>query len=324
MRAALLGFIGTTFLAACAVQSNTDEYASAASLSSFCDRLPRDFYRNLEKHPVSNDWFEVYAMDDDIWAIYEPFQWQEVISYLIVGEDSALLFDSGNGLADIRAIVTRLTDKPIAVLNSHSHIDHVGGNYQFDTIYSVATPFSIARSRGLSNDQVLLEASPEALCKPLPAGVDAATHRLRPYSISRTLSDGDTIDLGNRKLTAIQIPGHTDDSIALLEKKTGALWSGDSFYEGPIWLFAAETDLLAYKNSVARLATLASTLTRVYPAHNTARAEPVRLIELKSALNGVLTGKHVADETVDGNQEFRFERFSLLIRADLLSELEGN
>jgi hypothetical protein len=118
----------------------------AGELASFCERLPRPAYAALEKHSSSNSWFEVYNVEPGVFAIYEPFQWQEVISYLITGADRALLFDTGNGMGDIKAIVEQLTDKPITVLNSHTHFDHIGGNYQFDDILSVSTDFSIENS----------------------------------------------------------------------------------------------------------------------------------------------------------------------------------
>jgi glyoxylase-like metal-dependent hydrolase (beta-lactamase superfamily II) len=41
----------------------------------------------------------------------------------------------------------------------------------------------------------------------------------------------------------LHITGHTDDSIALLDAEAGFLWTGDSFYEGPIWLYFPEIDL---------------------------------------------------------------------------------
>ena len=100
---------------------------AVADLENFCDRLPRAAYGEFQKDNVSTDWFEVYEVEADIWAIYEPFQWQEVVSYLIVGTDTALLFDTGNGIDDIKAIVDQLTEKPILVLNSHSHFEHIGG-----------------------------------------------------------------------------------------------------------------------------------------------------------------------------------------------------
>jgi glyoxylase-like metal-dependent hydrolase (beta-lactamase superfamily II) len=57
-----------------------------------------------------------------------------VISYLVVGRDRALLFDTGMGMSDIHAIVSALTDRPVVVLNSHTHVDHVGGNLAFARI----------------------------------------------------------------------------------------------------------------------------------------------------------------------------------------------
>lgn len=289
-------------------------YASAADLESFCDRLPRPAYADYQKHAASNDWFEVYEVEPDIYAIYEPFQWQEVLSYLIVGSEYAVLFDTGNGIGDIKSVVDQLTDKPVRVLNSHSHFDHIGGNYQFDEILSVATEFSLSRTNGNRSDELTMEVSPEALCKNLPAGVTEDDHQTRPFSISGTIADGDVLEIGGRKLEVLQIPGHTDDAIALLDRDAGFLWSGDSFYEGPIWLFFPETDLVAYRESVATLASLAPILKAVFPAHNMPKADPALLTQLRDNLDSVLAGKVIPQPVSDGNVEFRFDGFSLLMR----------
>lgn len=293
-------------------------YTAAANLESFCDRLPRPAWAAFEKHPASNDWFEVYAIEPGIWAIYEPHQWQEVISYLIVGTESAVLFDTGNGIGDMRAVVDQLTDKPVRVINSHSHYDHVGGNYRFDEVLSLSMPFSLERAAGLESEELLAEVSPEALCRPLPDGVTAENHRIRPYTITASIAHGDVIDIGGRTLEILHIPGHTPDAIALLDREAGFLWSGDSFYEGPVWLFAPETDIVSYRGSVKRLAALAPELTAVFPAHNTPRADPELLVRLNEALGAVMAGD-VEPETVgEGQVEFGFEGFSLLLREDLL------
>jgi glyoxylase-like metal-dependent hydrolase (beta-lactamase superfamily II) len=317
----LAGGILVALLGACGKIDNPTEqpqssYASATELGSFCDRLPRAAYANLEKHESSNGWFEVYEVGAGVWAIYEPFQWQEVISYLIVGEESAVLFDTGNGIGDIRSVVEQLTDQTVRVLNSHSHFDHIGGNYQFDEILSVATPFSMSKSNGDKSELISAEVSPEALCTDLPENVTPDDHRTRPYSISRVIKDGDTLDLGGRTLEVLRVPGHTDDSIALLDREAGYLWSGDSFYEGPIWLFFPETDLVAYKASVERMASIASHLVAVFPAHNTSKADPVLLLQLRDRLDLVLSGEIAPVPAGDGNVEFQFERFGFLMRED--------
>lgn len=289
---------------------------SFADLEDFCERLPRPAYAAFHKHETSNDWFEVYEVEPGIWAIYEPFQWQEVISYLIIGADTALLFDTGNGIGNIKAIVDQLTDKPIQVLNSHTHFDHIGGNYQFEKILSVATDFSIANSKGLKSEMVTMEVSAKALCKGVPEGVTQENHRIRPFAITEKVKEGDVIDLGIRKLEILQIPGHTDDAIALLDRNAGFLWTGDSFYEGPIWLYFPETDLAAYRKSIARLAALAPGLKALFPAHNTPRVDPAMLIEVQQAFDSVLAGKAKPVPTWEGTVTFEFEGFGFLMRAD--------
>jgi glyoxylase-like metal-dependent hydrolase (beta-lactamase superfamily II) len=287
-----------------------------ADVEKFCERLPRPAYSNFEKSNISTDWFEVYELETDVWAIYEPFQWQEVISYLIIGGDSALLFDTGNGIGNIKAIVDQLTDKPVQVLNSHSHFDHIGGNYQFEEILSPSTNFSIANSRGNDSRQIKMEASAEALCKGLPAGVTKENHHIEPYSITAQVKDGDVIDLGGRNLEVLHIPGHTDDSIALLDRVSGLLWTGDSFYEGPIWLFFPETDLAAYETSLARLVSVVPEIRVLFPAHNSPGARPSMLIETQRALELVLQGKAKPVPMWEGVVSFEFGGFSFLMRED--------
>ena len=114
---------------------------------------------------------------------------------MIIGDNEALLFDTGNGIGDIYALVTSLTDKPISVLNSHSHYDHVGGNYAFKKLYGMDTEFTRVRQSGQSNDAISIEVSTQALCAPLPTGVSEDNHIGRPYQITQTIEDGFIIDL---------------------------------------------------------------------------------------------------------------------------------
>jgi len=118
----------------------------------WCRALPRPEYRTLERVPVTDPWFEVYQVVPQVFAIYEPHQAEETISYLVLGEKQALLFDTGMGISDIRKVTSELTHLPIVVLNSHTHNDHVGGNWQFETVYGMDTDFTRADAKGSRQD----------------------------------------------------------------------------------------------------------------------------------------------------------------------------
>lgn len=288
--------------------------AVAQDLETFCDRLPRAAYANLQRHAVSTDWFEVYEVEPNVFALYEPFQWQEVISYLIVGTDSALLFDTGNGIADIKAIVTQLTDKPVIVINSHGHTDHVGGNYAFDDVRSVATPFTRERSKGLGHEAVSEEVSDDALCNGLPNGMKPTDYHIKPFKIATVLDDGSVINIGDRSLEVLLIPGHTTDSIALLDRDAGLLWTGDSFYAGPIWLYAEETDFADYRRSLVRLSALVPDLKRLLPAHNTPLVAPQQLTAALAAFDQMMAGTRTPVPGWDGVEIYEFDGFGFLVR----------
>lgn len=281
--------------------------------SKWCDELPRPANAQFEKSNFSDYWFDVYEVQDSIYAIHEPYQWQEVISYLIIGKEFALLFDTGNGIGDIKKIVSQITSLPIRVLNSHSHYDHVGGNADFDFIYGMDTEFTATRKKGLPHERVAEEVSDEALCKPLPDGVLAENHVIRPYEIDEYVSEGFTINLGNRILEVISIPGHTPDAIGLWDKENGLLWTGDTFYQGAIWLFAKETNLVDYTSSIRRLAEMSQSLKHLLPAHNVPLVDPSLLVELDTALSQIEKGTVKGADSTDGRVHYTFEHFTILM-----------
>ncbi|MFZ1805927.1 MAG: MBL fold metallo-hydrolase [Cyclobacteriaceae bacterium] len=294
-----------TLLSACSTQTESE--------SRWCDRLPREANAQFQKSDFSNNWFEVYEVQDSIYAIYEPYQWQEVISYLIIGKEFALLFDTGNGIGDIKEVVEKITSLPIRVLNSHSHYDHVGGNANFDYIYGMDTEFTRLRKQGLPHERVAEEVSSEALCKPLPEGVVAEEHVIRPYEIDEYVAEGFTLDLGNRLVEVISIPGHTPDAIGLWDKENGLLWTGDTFYQGAIWLFAKETNLDDYKHSIKRLAEISKSLKHLLPAHNVPLVEPTLLVELDDALGQIENDKVKGSDIKNGRIRYTFDHFTILM-----------
>lgn len=288
--------------------------SGCSSESRWCDLLPREQYRGLERVAIADDWFEVYRVGDGVLAIYEPFQFQEVISYLILGTEQALLFDTGMGISRIGAIVRELTPLPVTVLNSHTHYDHIGGNAEFDRILAIDADFTRGHAAGVGHDVVQGEVTANAFCRAPPAGFDTAAYAIRPFVITQAVTDGFRVELGGRTLQVLHVPGHTPDAVAVLDSAAGYLWTGDTFYEAPVWLWFPETDWSAYERSVDRLAGLAPGLKQVFGAHNTPIADPAQLTRLKEAVAAIKAGTAGWEDRPDGLVEYPFSGFSVLTR----------
>lgn len=287
---------------------------SQTRIPEWCRALPRPEYKSLERVQVSDPWFEIYKPAPNVFAIYEPHQAEETIGYLILGEKRAILFDTGMGISDVKKVVSELTKLPIIVLNSHTHDDHVGGNWEFETIYSMDTDFSRQNARG-SREDAQAEITPDQICGPLPAGFDAKTYQTRPWKITRYIHDGERLDLGGRVIEVIATPGHTPDAVSLFDRANGLLFTGDTYYPAPIWLFRPETDLDAYSRSIRRLAALAPEVMIVLGAHNIPVAKPAVLAGLVGAFDAVRAGKVKPTPESSGKVLYRVGDISFLMRA---------
>jgi len=293
-------------------QTPTARAAQASSVPAWCAKLPRPEYAQLERVPVASTWFEVYRVDSGVYAIYEPHQWQEVISLLIVGSKQALLFDTGMGLEDIHAVAASLTKLPIEVLNSHTHHDHVGDDWRFSKILGVDDLFTRRNEGGYPHAEVAGEVKAESFCGGVPANIDTATYHVRPFHIGTVVRDGSRIELGGRTLEALRVPGHAPDALALLDRAHGLLFTGDTFYEGPIYVFGKGADPAAFARSTARLAALVPGLKKVLASHNVPVSDPALLLKLRDAANAVQ--RRSVTGTRDGNLvTYAFGRFSLVL-----------
>lgn len=275
----------------------------------WCRALPRPEYSKLERVNVPDKWFEVYRIRPGLFAIYEPHQQEEIISYLIVGEKRALLFDTGMGISNIKKVVEGLTQLPVSVMNSHTHNDHVSDNWQFGRIYGMDTAFTREHARG-SVAAAQEEIGPGAICGELPAGFDARSYAVKPFHITDWIHGGEKIDLGGRVLEVISTPGHTPDSISLWDAQNRLLFTGDMYYPGPIFLFRPETDLDAYETSIKKMASLKAKL--LLTAHNVAVGDPADLPRVLDAMKQVRSGK-IKPVKNGETWEYKFQGFSFLM-----------
>src|SRR5580693_8832128 len=271
----------------CLLQSQA--LLAQAPIPDWCRSLPRPEYKTVERVSISDPWFEVYKPAQGVFAIYEPHQAEETISYLIVGDKQALLFDTGMGIGDLKKVIAHLTRLPIVLLNSHTHNDHVGDNWEFSRIYGMDTDFTRQNAQGSRRD-AQAEIAPDQICGVLPKGFDSKAYATRPWKITAYTHDGDRFDLGGRSLEVIATPGHTPDAITLFDRANGLLFTGDTYYHAPIWLYRHETDLDAYDASIRKLAALAPLVKIVLGAHNIPVAPPSVLAKLVAAFEAVRAG----------------------------------
>ena len=159
-------------------------------------------------------------------AIGEPLYAQQNFSYLITGLERAVLFDAGPGYRDIRAVAESLTDLPITFIPSHFHYDHVGNEITFNQVAVIDLPH--IRSRAPDNRLQLTWSEHLGTGE----GVLAPT-----LEVDEWLSPDQIIDLGGRELKVLYTPGHTTDSMSLLDVQSQFLFSGDFIYPGPLYGF---------------------------------------------------------------------------------------
>jgi glyoxylase-like metal-dependent hydrolase (beta-lactamase superfamily II) len=297
----------------CSIPTSPTPAQTQTEKPEWCKPLPRPEYKSLQRILPDEPWFEIYKVGPRTFAIYEPHQSEETISYLIAGQKQALLFDTGMGIGNIKRVVSRLTSLPVVVLNSHTHDDHVGGNWQFNFIFGMDTAFTRENAKGSTAD-AQAEIAPGEICGNLPKGFDPKTYRTKPWHVSFFIHDGFRIKLGGRTVEVIATPGHTPDSIALIDRENKLLFTGDTYYPAPIWLYRPETDLAAYAKSLGRLADLAPEVNTVLGAHNIPVAPPTVLPALVQAFADLQAGKATCKPEGPGKKMCAVDKFSFLLR----------
>ena len=93
--------------------------------------------------------YMVQLVAEGVWAIDE---FGTDIIYLVTGEKSAAVIDTGVGFGNLKKVIETLTDLPYIVLNSHGHMDHLGGNHEFGKAYLSEKDFDMANTEKLRSE----------------------------------------------------------------------------------------------------------------------------------------------------------------------------
>lgn len=277
-------------------------------------------YLNFKRIPLSEDWFEAYQVTGNVFVFYEPRHYEEAIANLVIGEHKAALIDTGCGIGNLRDAVRMTTDKPVVVINTHTHADHLGSNHQFSEIAMFDHPLSHRVSQeGLSHGTLRNEILADNLVtKPWPRGFNPSSSVLPPFAVSHWLADGDFFSLGGLELEVIHTPGEAADHVCLLDRADRLLFCGDILLHGPVWTHlegGSLTDLVA---SYHKLMGFFGDFDRLMPGHNHPWLDKSLLPDTLAGAEKVLSGQAEFQEITDPwnrrLKQYSFGQFSLLTR----------
>ncbi len=221
------------------------------------------------------EWFTIERIDNKTSIISEYKHWEETHCYLLSGTERCLLIDTGLGVENIWEEVQKLTDKPVTVVSTHVHYDHIGGHKYFNDFYvheaekewiNGGFPLTIEQVRSF-----LLEEPCD-----FPKDFDVKDYYLFEGIPTRLLQDNDIIELGGRTIQVLHTPGHSPGHICLYEKENGYLFTGDLIYIGVLFAYFPSTDPIAYMNSIKKLLPLS--VNKILPAHHNLEV-PLSIIE---------------------------------------------
>ncbi|MER8835471.1 MBL fold metallo-hydrolase [Mesorhizobium sp. M0909] len=203
-----------------------------------------------------DSWFSKTIVDAKTMMLTEPFVHDFVRANIwhVRGRDVDLLVDTGMGICPLAPQIDTPAGKPLLVVATHIHLDHVGSLHEFPLRAGPrhsATQFD-------SMDEAVTYAymfhDLEGAVSRLPAkGWKAADYRIPPAPLDRTLDEGDRIDLGDRQFRVLHLPGHSPDSISLFDETDGLFFAGDAIYDATLIDDLPDSDRAAYRRTMQRL-----------------------------------------------------------------------
>lgn len=298
---------------------NSNDQRDVVRPSKWWETLPRPVYSKLHRIESSQPWFEVYKIEPRVYVFYEPGQFEEAISYLVLGDKKAALIDTGCGIGNIKKLVEEFTTLPVIVVNTHSHNDHIAQNFMFKEIAIYDAPNSREAARkGCSKEEMAHLIASGMVWKPFPREFDPNNYFVPPFKVSRWLKEGDTIDLGGRELEVFHTPGHSPDSICLLDADAKLFWTGDMFYTGAIYTYLPGGDLDVFIKSYRKMLEISGRFDKLMPSHNEPWIEKEVLERVLNAVEEIKSGKGKYIEGVDGGVKIRrydYDRFSIITKA---------
>lgn len=271
------------------------------------------------------DGFTLQLVAEDVWAIDE---FGIDIMYLILGRERALLFDTGVGLGNVHAVVKEITDLPVYVVNSHHHYDHVGGNCNFSRVYAHKNAISVIRAQNnLSFREQFIMSQAKRQEYNGGASVKASLKQNGQFELE-PVEEGRKFCLGERQLEVIFTPGHTKDSICLLDEDNQQLFSADTVVSTPVLMLDSFSDTIeSYYHSIIKLSELCGKYDLIFPGHYLRPIGTKYVCEMKECLEVIMSNpgigqKSECDMTKSKVYLYKHKNASVMYTLDRIKSLQ--
>jgi glyoxylase-like metal-dependent hydrolase (beta-lactamase superfamily II) len=200
-------------------------------------------------------YYKTHEVFPGTWRISEALG---VGEYLLEGDKKALLIDTGFGFVDLRRTISKITKKTVEVVNSHGHVDHAGGNNQFEKIW-------IDKDDVFMLDEAWKKSQLDLLIN-YGKRVNPALNlmlfyfrlqRFRKYNTRvEALPENVVFDLGGRKIGTMRVPGHSPGSVIFLDESTKTVFAGDALNPSVFLFFDEHLKLKSYADRIEAIASL--------------------------------------------------------------------
>jgi hydroxyacylglutathione hydrolase len=210
------------------------------------------------------NYFKTQSVAERIWSIAGP---ANDLMYLIAGNKSAMLVDTGMGIGNLAGVVKGLTNLPVIVVNTHGHPDHAGGNSSYEEVW--LHPKDDSMMRALCTDEYRLKDLKASIGDKSPeyGRMVAGLIHFQPPRIN-PIKGGQIFDLGDRQFEVLETPGHTPGSVCLLNIKEKIIFTGDSVVATPVWLYLEHSVLLkTYYESLRKIKERENSFEILFPGH---------------------------------------------------------
>lgn len=227
-------------------------------------------------------WYEVTEVNSSTWIFQETRSSQGNVNYLIAGSERAIMFDAGSGEnfgqdgTKLRYKIEETTNRPTTLLLSHFHFDHNQNIAEFE---NVGFPDLDFLRQSVDEDNIYHFSEGDLFVGTTPTSV----------KVTEWFPLEADIDLGERVIQLINLPGHTDESVIIIDHNNKMAFLGDVLYNGAVYVFDA-SDMEIYAQSLERLQTLVDQDYALFGAHSTPQVSHKHLTSVLRLFDCVLNG----------------------------------